>query len=213
MTRPGDLVARSGPASVLDAAHADHRSMARRVQPSGMARADHEDMFTRSTAVAFVASTLAFGVWGVADAAPKKQTPAPEKAPAEPTEASQDLREWRVAWDQLTAEQRQALVAAGKGAIAETQSLTPEQRASLERGLDALAADPTAKYQELGPTQQQAVKDALSDLRAAYMDLTAEQKAGFLAQLAGAITQGPPQPGAPGMEPGTPPSGAPPGTE
>jgi TRAP-type C4-dicarboxylate transport system substrate-binding protein len=140
-----------------------------------------------------VAVTVPVGVWAIAEAhagpAPAEQQ---EQAPAQKREATgdvlqRDMREWMTAWNRLDPQQRQVLLIAGKRVVAEVEGLTPEQKASVLRGLEALAADTTVDYQELPERRREAVQQAIAELRDAYLDLTAEQKTRFLTELAGSL--------------------------
>ena len=98
-----------------------------------------------------------------------------------------DMKEWMTAWNRLDPQQREVLLIAGRRVVEEVEGLTPEQKASVIRGLDALAVDPTIDYQELPEQRREAVQDAISQLRGAYLDLTADQKTRFLTELAGSL--------------------------
>jgi hypothetical protein len=155
-----------------------------------------------------VAITVPVGVWAIADAhagpAPaerdqqqqQRQQEAPEQRQQETTAKQRkdandvlkrDMREWMRAWNELDPQQRQVLLIAGQRVVAEVEGLTPEQKASVLRGLEALAVDTTADYQELPEDRREAVQDAIAELRDAYLDLTAEQKTRFLTELAGSL--------------------------
>jgi hypothetical protein len=148
-----------------------------------------------------VAITVPVGVWAIADAhagpAPterdqQQQQKGQQEAPAKQGKDAndvlkRDMREWMRAWNELDPQQRQVLLLAGQRVVAEVEGLTPEQKASVLRGLEALAIDTSADFQELPEDRRQAVQDAIAELRDAYLDLTAEQKTRFLTELAGSL--------------------------
>jgi hypothetical protein len=156
-------------------------------------------MTSRRISVLLVAFTVPVGVWAVAEAhagpadTEREEAKQPEKTErakktADPRDVLQrDMREWMTAWNRLSPEQRQALLIAGKRVVVEVEGLTPEQKGSVMRGLDALAQDTTAEYQELPEKQREAVRSAIDELRGAYLELSADQKTRFLTELADSL--------------------------
>jgi hypothetical protein len=174
-------------------------------------------MTSRRISAALVAITVPVGVWAVAEAhagpanadqeeaqrEPAQKEPAQEPAqkPAKDMRATlqRDMQEWMTAWDRLDPQQREVLLIAGRRVAMEVEGLTPEQKASVIRGLDALAADTTVDYRELPEKQRAAVQDAIGELRNAYLQLSADQKTRFLTELADSLDEmrqheGPQQP-------------------
>lgn len=157
-------------------------------------------MTPRQISAVLVAITVPVGVWTFAEAhagpAQEQTQQQPKAKPTAPKESAQtkdalarDIDEWMTAWNRLDEQQREVLLMAGKRVVTEVEGLTPEQKASVIRGLDALAADTSMDYQELPEKRREAVKGAISELRGAYLDLSAEQKTRFLTELAGSLDE------------------------